>query len=56
MQSSAAVHLTENGKLLLEEGSVDIGGSRAAMALIAAETLGMPYASVKPAVVAITPR
>ena len=51
LQSSAAVHLTENGKLLLEEGSPDIGGSRAAMALIAAETLGMPYASVKPAVV-----
>jgi hypothetical protein len=43
------VHLTENA-LLLEEGSVD-RGLACAMALIAAETLGMPYASVKPAVV-----
>ena len=47
----AAVHLTENGKLLLEEGSVDIGGSRASMALIAAETLApgvfMPAARVR---------
>jgi len=51
LQSSAAVHLTENGRLLLEEGSPDIGGSRAAMALIAADTLGVPYASVRPAVV-----
>jgi len=47
LQSSAAVHLTENGKLLLEEGSPDIGGSRASMALIAAETLGVPYANVR---------
>jgi CO/xanthine dehydrogenase Mo-binding subunit len=51
LQSSAAVHLTESGKVLLEEGNPDIGGSRASMALIAAETLGVPYADVKPSVV-----
>jgi len=51
LQSSVAVHLTETGKLMLEEGNPDIGGSRAAMALIAADTLGVPYADVRPMVV-----
>jgi CO/xanthine dehydrogenase Mo-binding subunit len=50
LQSSASVHLTESGKLLLEEGNPDIGGSRAAMAQIAAETLGIAYEDVFPAV------
>jgi CO/xanthine dehydrogenase Mo-binding subunit len=47
LQSSASVHLSEGGKLLVEEGNPDIGGSRAAMALMAAETLGIPYADVR---------
>jgi CO/xanthine dehydrogenase Mo-binding subunit len=51
LQSSASVHLTESGKLLLEEGSPDIGGSRAAMAIMAAETLGIAYEDVRPMVV-----
>ncbi|MFM7785699.1 MAG: xanthine dehydrogenase family protein molybdopterin-binding subunit, partial [Gammaproteobacteria bacterium] len=50
LQSSATVHLTEGGKVLLQEGNPDIGGSRAAMALMAADTLGIPYAHVHPVV------
>jgi CO/xanthine dehydrogenase Mo-binding subunit len=50
LQSSASVNLTENGKVLLEEGNPDIGGSRASLALMAAETLGVPYENVRPAV------
>jgi len=51
LQSSAEVHLTENGRVLLQEGNPDIGGSRASMALIAADTLGIPYEHIKPSVV-----
>ena len=50
LQSSASVHLTESGKVLLEEGNPDIGGSRASLALMAAETLGVPYEDVRPSV------
>ncbi|MBP8925059.1 MAG: xanthine dehydrogenase family protein molybdopterin-binding subunit [Pseudomonadales bacterium] len=50
LQSSASVHLTGNGKVLVEVGNPDIGGSRAALALMAAETLGVPYENVRPAV------
>lgn len=42
-QSSAEVHITDDGHVLIVEGSPDIGGSRASMALMAAETLGIPY-------------
>ncbi len=49
-QSSASVHLVEGGKLLVQEGNPDIGGSRASMALMAADTLGIPYADVHPVV------
>ena len=42
-QSSAEVHITDDGHVLVVEGSPDIGGSRASMALMAAETLGIPY-------------
>ena len=42
-QSSAEVHITDSGMVKIVEGSPDIGGSRASMALMAAETLGVPY-------------
>ena len=42
-QSSAEVHVTDTGMVKIVEGSPDIGGSRASMALMAAETLGVPY-------------
>ena len=45
--SSAEVHLTESGIVKIVEGSPDIGGSRASMALMAAETLGVPYERVR---------
>lgn len=47
MQSSAEVHINENGTVTVIEGNPDIGGSRASMCLMAAETLGVPYAEVK---------
>ena len=43
MQSSAEVRISEDGMVTVMEGSPDIGGSRAGMALMAAETLGVPY-------------
>ena len=42
-QSSAEVHVAPSGMVKIVEGSPDIGGSRASMALMAAETLGVPY-------------
>jgi len=47
MQSSAEVHINENGTVTVVEGSPDIGGSRASMALMAAETLGVPYEQIR---------
>ncbi len=47
MQSSAEVHINENGTVTVVEGSPDIGGSRASMALMAAEELGVPYERVR---------
>lgn len=43
LSSSASVHLTESGRIQVQEGNPDIGGTRAAMAQMAAETLGIPY-------------
>ena len=48
--SSATMHLTETGKVNLLVGTPDIGGSRASMALMAAETLDLPVASITPIV------
>ena len=45
-QSSAEVHITDDGNVMVVEGSPDIGGSRASMALMAAETLSVPYEKV----------
>lgn len=47
MQSSAEVHINENGTVTIVEGNPDIGGSRASMCLMAAETLGVPYDEIK---------
>jgi len=51
MQSSVVASVNTDGTINLIEGSVDIGGSRAAMAMQLAETLEVPYESVKPSVV-----
>ncbi len=45
--SSAAVTITEDGSVLVTTGSPDIGGSRASMAIMAAETLQIPYEKVR---------
>lgn len=45
--SSAEVHVTDSGLLKVVEGSPDIGGSRASMAMMAAETIGIPYEQVR---------
>ncbi len=47
MQSSAEVHINEDGTVTVIEGNPDIGGSRASMALMAAEELGVPYEKVR---------
>ena len=47
MQSSAEVNINENGTVMVIEGSPDIGGSRASMCLMAAETLGVSYEAVR---------
>jgi CO/xanthine dehydrogenase Mo-binding subunit len=46
-ESSATVHINEDGSVSLATGSMDVGGSRASMALMAAETLGVPYDKVR---------
>ena len=45
--SSAEVHIAESGMVQIVEGSPDIGGSRASMALMAAETLQIPYERIR---------
>ena len=50
-QSSCAITVNPDGTLSLIEGAVDIGGTRAAIAMQAAETLGVAYDAVKPTVV-----
>ena len=49
-ESSATVHVNEDGTVVVATGSPDIGGSRASMALMAAETLGIEYDKVRPIV------
>ena len=50
-QSSCTITVNSDGKVSLIEGSVDIGGTRAAIAMQAAEVLGIPYEDVNPTVV-----
>jgi CO/xanthine dehydrogenase Mo-binding subunit len=47
MQSSAEVRINEDGTVIVMEGNPDIGGSRASMSLMAAETLGVSYDQVR---------
>ena len=51
MTSSCNITVNDDGTVSLIEASVDIGGTRAAIAMQAAETLGIPYEDVKPTVV-----
>ena len=46
-ESTASVHINEDGTVVIATGSMDVGGSRASMALMAAETLGVSYESVR---------
>ncbi|MDH4147391.1 MAG: xanthine dehydrogenase family protein molybdopterin-binding subunit [Acidimicrobiia bacterium] len=50
MNSSAVVHVNEDGNITVVTGSPDIGGSRASMALMAAEEFGIDVARVQPVV------
>ena len=52
MQSSATLRLAEDGGITVVTGNPDIGGSRASMALIAAEVMGVPYETITPTVAA----
>ncbi len=46
-ETSVSVALSEDGTVQVSVGTPDIGGSRASMALMAAETLGIPYENVR---------
>ncbi len=46
-ESSAAVHVDEEGGVTVVSSNPDIGGSRASMAMMAAETLGLPIEKVR---------
>ena len=48
--ASAVASVNPDGTVSLIEGSPDIGGSRAAMAMHVAEVLGIPVTDVKPAI------
>jgi CO/xanthine dehydrogenase Mo-binding subunit len=50
-QSTVVINVNSDGTVSLVEGSTDIGGTRASIAMQAAETLGIPYADVRPTVV-----
>ncbi len=50
MQSSATVNVTSDGGVSLITGSVDIGGSRASLAMQAAEVLGLKAEDIHPSV------
>lgn len=50
-KSSVSAAVNPDGSISLNEGSPDIGGSRASMAMQFAETLCVPYEKVRPAVV-----
>ena len=48
--SSAAAHVGEDGSVTVISGNPDIGGSRASLALMAAEELGVDYEKVRPVI------
>ena len=47
METSVNLMLSEDGSVQLTVGTPDIGGSRASMALMAAEELGIPYKNIR---------
>jgi CO/xanthine dehydrogenase Mo-binding subunit len=49
-ESSGAVHIGEDGSATVVSGNPDIGGSRASMAMMSAEVLGLPVEKVRPIV------
>ena len=49
-ESSGAVHIAEDGTAVVISGNPDIGGSRAAMAMMTAEVLGIPVEKCRPIV------
>ncbi len=49
-ESAATVNINEDGTAVVVSGNPDIGGSRASLALMAAEELGIDYAKVRPIV------
>ena len=49
--SSATIHVNSNGTINLITGSVDIGGTRTAVAMQAAEVLGLQPEDIAPTVV-----
>jgi CO/xanthine dehydrogenase Mo-binding subunit len=49
-ESTAAVNIVEDGSAVVISGNPDIGGSRASMAMMAAEVLGLPVERVRPIV------
>jgi xanthine dehydrogenase molybdenum-binding subunit len=50
MQSSCSIGVNPDGTISLVEGSTDIGGTRASIAMQAAEVLGIPAEEVRPSV------
>jgi CO/xanthine dehydrogenase Mo-binding subunit len=50
LQSSATVSVNDDGSAVVRTGNPDIGGSRASMALMVAEELGIPVERVRPIV------
>jgi CO/xanthine dehydrogenase Mo-binding subunit len=51
LASSCTISVSPDGTVTLVEGSTDIGGSRASIAMQAAEVLGIRYEEVRPSVV-----
>jgi CO/xanthine dehydrogenase Mo-binding subunit len=49
-ESTAAVNIGDDGSAVVITGNPDIGGSRASMAMMAAEVLGLPLDKVRPIV------
>ena len=47
MQSSATLNVIADGHVSILTGSPDIGGSRASMALMASEVLGIPFEHIQ---------
>ncbi|GIX46758.1 MAG: oxidoreductase [Candidatus Tectimicrobiota bacterium] len=51
LQSTVVINVHTDGTVTLVEGNTDIGGTRASIAMQAAEALGIPYEDVRPKVV-----